>query len=415
MPSRTPLTLLPSSHRATVIRVTGTLDAEACAELEQQLQPHFHQADRQHQRVVLDMSDVHLISAAARRTLHQLTAHLEAEPALVVGGHASVRTVLLQTNLVGVQVHATLAEALAALPPAPAPPAPQPFGPAGAPPPADEGESDALRTEVFGLRAKARTSAVVGTAQGILMARYGLPSAKAAFAQLRQSSQQFNVPLRVLASAVTAAPPPHNDTTWFPGRPAHTPPLSPEFLTLHHTNPADRRQVLTALVYETVVRTEADAVEVHLTDPAQDDALFLEKHHRLTPAYADSAALVFDGPDICARARHHAAPVTVPDVITDTELTGHRAGRLLTDAGTRSLHSTPLLTADGHCTGTLTLHWSKPGPGPSATQQKTLAELASQAAAWRSWYRRTIVLDALEHLHTQASSTLRQTAEAKSV
>ncbi|WP_097977783.1 GAF domain-containing protein [Streptomyces sp. gb14] len=128
---------------------------------------------------------------------------------------------------------------------------------------------------------------------------------------------------------------------------------------------------MTALVCETVVRTEADAVEVHLTDPAQDDALFLEKHHRLTPAYADSAALVFDGPDICARARHHAAPVTVPDVITDTELIGHRAGRLLTDAGTRSLHSTPLLTADGHCTGTLTLHWSKPGLGPSATQQKT--------------------------------------------
>jgi AmiR/NasT family two-component response regulator len=62
--------------------------------------------------------------------------------------------------------------------------------------------------EVFGLRAKARTSGIIGIAQGILIARYSLPAPADAFTLLRAASQRYNVPLRVVASAVVTAPPP---------------------------------------------------------------------------------------------------------------------------------------------------------------------------------------------------------------
>ncbi len=55
-------------------------------------------------------------------------------------------------------------------------------------------------------------------AQGhALLARYGLPDPGSAFRVLREASQRFNVPLRVLVSAVVVARPPDGEV-WFPGR-----------------------------------------------------------------------------------------------------------------------------------------------------------------------------------------------------
>ncbi|MFD0392575.1 ANTAR domain-containing protein [Streptomyces nogalater] len=62
-----------------------------------------------------------------------------------------------------------------------------------------------------------RTAPVIGMAQGVLMVRYGLPDSGAAFRALRETSQRFNVPLRVLVSAVVVARAP-NGEVWFPGR-----------------------------------------------------------------------------------------------------------------------------------------------------------------------------------------------------
>ncbi|MGW4562179.1 hypothetical protein ACWEN3_07110 [Streptomyces sp. NPDC004561] len=45
------------------------------------------------------------------------------------------------------------------------------------------------------------------------------------------------------------------------------------------------------------------------------------------------------------------------------------------------------------------MHWRDPGPLLTGGRQQALDTLAADVAAWLSWYRRTVVLDALEYLH----------------
>ncbi|MFJ9729574.1 STAS domain-containing protein [Streptomyces sp. NPDC101209] len=408
MPSRSPVVIVPSTNRATVVSVAGALDAEACSRFERELWQHLDEAARQGQRLVLDLAGVSMVSAAARRTLQQLTDHLIEHPVCVVGAPAAVRMVLEQAELAGVRVYDTLADALAALPPA-----------------HDialglstwqhgheafhtgdtqntEVEAEAWRGEVFGLRAKGRTAGLIGIAQGVLMARYDLPSAESAFTLLREGSQHFNVPLRVLASALVTAPPPRSAEVWFPGRSRHSTPPGAAFLRRHRVSVTDRHHVLTAVLYEAVTVSDADAAAVHFIDPAQDGALFLEQHHGLDAAYWDTVALVTGPPHVCARAQQCGEAVRVPDVAQDRALADHPVGRHLLEVGSRAVHSVPMIAADGHCTGTLTLYWAKPGSWLTEGQQVALSVLATEVAAWRSWYRRTIVLDALEYLHHYA-------------
>jgi hypothetical protein len=51
----------------------------------------------------------------------------------------------------------------------------------------------------------------------------------------------------------------------------------------------------------------------------------------------------------------------------------------------------------------ITLHRVEPGAWLHAGQEADLEGLAHDLAAWRSWYRRTVVQDALEYLHAQGS------------
>ncbi|MFE7856893.1 STAS domain-containing protein [Streptomyces sp. NPDC057403] len=393
MTSRSPLTVLPVTDRAAIVCLTGTLDADACADLARELGRHLDDAARRGKRLVLDVSGVPLVSAEARRSLRHATAHLAREPVPVVGAAPPVREALEHARLPGIRLYGTLAEALTE-PPRPAPRS-------GHPP--DEardlyGETRDLYGEVFGLRAKARTSGLIGVAQGMLVVRYGLPGPAAAFALLRRASQHLNVPLRILASAVVTVPPPRAATEWFPGRAPHAPPDSP-FLRAYGGDVTDRRQVLAAALREAIALSAADAAEVHLTDPAQDDALFLEQHQGLDAAYWDQVALVAHPPQVCARAQRQRAAVTVADVAADPALSVHPAGLALLKAGSHAVHSRPLLTPDAYCTGTLTLHRSRPGAWLTDAQLDELGALSVDLAAWRSWYRRTVVLDALEYLH----------------
>ncbi|MFJ9728450.1 ANTAR domain-containing protein [Streptomyces sp. NPDC101209] len=386
MTSRSPLTVLSVTDRMAIVCLTGTLDADACADLTRELGRHLDEAAQHGKRLVLDMSGVALVSAAARRTLHHATEHLAREPVLVIGATPPVREALEHARLPGIRLYDTLAEALTGLP---RPTALVRYAP---------GEARDLLGEVFGLRAKARTSGQIGIAQGMLVARYGLSGPAAAFDLLRRASQQLNVPLRVLASAVVTAPPPRTAGNWFPGRVAHRPPES-AFLRAYGGDVTDRRQVLAAALREAIALSAADAAEVHLTDPAQDDALFLEQHQGLDAAYWDQVALVAHPPQVCARAQRQRAAVTVADVAADPALSVHPAGRALLRAGSHAVHSRPLITADGYCTGTLTLHRGRPGAWLTDRQVDELGVLARDLAAWRSWYRRTVVLDALEYLH----------------
>ncbi|MFB7651564.1 MULTISPECIES: ANTAR domain-containing protein [unclassified Streptomyces] len=400
MTSREPVTVLSANDWARVVCLTGSLNAEACPRLERALGRHVREAARKGQRLILDLAAVPTVSAAARRTLQQATAHLTKTPVLVVAAAPAVREVLERCPLAGVRLRDTLADALTAL--APLPPSLS-TGP-GMPAedelrPAAETKEDDLQSEIFGMRAKARSSALISIAQGILIARYGLPGPAAAFDMLRAASQHLNVPVRVLASAAVAAPPPMADAAWFPGRRGHAPHPDALFLRDRDVNAKDRSRVLTAILTEAVALSDADAAEIHLTDPAHGNALLLEQHHNLDAAYRDQTALVTGPPAVCAQAQQRLAPITVDDVAADASLANHAIGRALLTAHTRTLTSVPLVTADRHCTGVLSLHWKTPAVRLTAGQQQLLNTLANETAAWCSWYRRTIVLDALEYLH----------------
>ncbi|MFF9150714.1 GAF domain-containing protein [Streptomyces sp. NPDC014846] len=395
MTNRSPLTMRPAADGVAVVCLSGVLDAGSCPQLARELGEHLDRAARQGRRLVLDMADVRLISSAAVTTLLRATAHLAHAPVLVAAAPGPVGSALRRPPTAGIRVYGTLADALAALAPA---------GPPDRSTPADGRErpaagSDGLRGEVYGMRAKARSSAQIGIAQGILLARYDLPAASMAFALLKEGSQRYNVPLRVLASAVIAAPPPQSAAHWFPGRSTHAPAFRTEFLGAHRVHAADRRRVLAAAVDEALALSAADAAELHVTDPAQDDALLLEQHRGLDAAYRDFAALLTGPPAVCARAQRSREPVTVLDVAEDAGLSAHPAGPVLLAAGSRTVRSVPLITADGGCTGVLSLHRREPDSRLPGVRARALVALAGEVAAWRSWYRRSVVLDALDYLH----------------
>ncbi|MBK6014042.1 ANTAR domain-containing protein [Streptomyces sp. MBT53] len=393
MTSHPPLTVRTATGLTTIVCLSGALGPDTCLDLARELRQPLDQAGRDGQPLVLDMAGVRSVSIAACQALRLATDHLAHAPVLVVGAAPSVRAVLERGKLPGVRIHDTLGDALAVLPDSVSDTTRQRAARLSH-------EADDLRDEVFGLRARARTRTLIGVAQGILLARYGLPGPDAAFALLREGSQRHNVPLRVLASAVVTAPPPYSDVQWFTGRSTRALLPAGGFLQSYDIDAHDRRQVLAAALHEaTVVISDAKAAELHLTDPAQDDALVLEQHKGLDAAYRDQAALVTGPPYVCARAQHLREPVNVPDVAADPDLLLHPAGRALLDADSRALACVPLVTPDGHCTGTLTLHWTAPGSWLTDEQRYALDFLATETAAWRSWYRRTVVLNALEYLH----------------
>ncbi|MGW3209940.1 ANTAR domain-containing protein [Streptomyces sp. NPDC001135] len=385
------MTVQPVTERAVVLRLSGTLDAQGAGVLGRELDLRLRRADERGLRFVLDVSAVRRVSGTAVDTLDAHTRHRAAGPVLVAGASAQVRRVLAATSLPGIRLYPTLEGALAAVCTTRVGRGEQ-IGPC----PAED-----TAGEVFGLRAKARTSGIIGIAQGILIARYSLPGPADAFALLRAASQHHNVPLRVVASAVVTAPPPTAEQ-WFPGR-RHTPPPVLALPQADRVDPRDRRQVLRAAVYAAVTLADADAAEIHLTDKVQDEALVLEAHHGLDAAYRDCLALVTGPPAVCARARAEGRPVTVPDVAAEPELAGHPVGRAALAVGSRAVHSMPMTTDGGGCNGVLSLHRVDPGAWLHPGQEAALATMVHDLAAWQSWYRRTVLQDALEYLHAQCA------------
>ncbi|MFF3634602.1 ANTAR domain-containing protein [Streptomyces sp. NPDC002250] len=382
------LTVLPVADRAVVLRLSGPLDRYGAGMLGRELDLRLARADRRGLRLVLDVSGVSRMSDEVRDALDARTRDLGTGPVLVSGARPEVRAMLAAAELPGVRLCPTLEEALAAVCRATA----------AGPPPGAEALPEDVRSEVFGLRAKARTSGLIGIAQGILLARYGLPGPEEAFALLRDGSQHHNVPLRVLAAAVVSAPAPHAAGEWFPGR-RHLPP--PALALPDPVDVRDRRQVLRAAVYAAVTLTDADAAEIHLADHTREEALVLEAHHGLDAAYRDCLALVGGPPAVCARAQAAGRPVTVADVAADPGLAGHPVGLATLAAGSRAVHSAPMMTAEGACRGVISVHRTDPGRWLEPGEEAALGELAAELAAWRSWYRRTVVLDALEYVHAR--------------
>ncbi|MDO0929113.1 ANTAR domain-containing protein [Streptomyces sp. TG1A-8] len=385
-----------SAEGALLLRMSGSPDPYRAEEWCEELRGHLERADRAGLRPVLDMAHVQLGGAAALRTLGETARSRAGRPDLiVVRARPGVREAVHLAGLDGVRLYATLEEALQELARAAAPVEDLPAWRSQIADQLSPSYED-LHKEVRALRARVRTAPVIGMAQGTLMTRYGLPDSGTAFRVLRETSQRFNVPLRVLVSAVVAARPPDGEV-WFPGRrPLPVPPL--RFLLRGGTDPRCRRRMTDAVLHGALAAGRAAAGYVRFVDPAVD-ALVLETHHGCAETFLDH--LVRGGREegtADAAARTERRQVSVPDVRATPLLTDD-SRRVLLAAGVRALQSIPVVSPAGPCTGVITLHWPDAGHRPSAERAGALGLLAGDTAVWLSWYHRSVLLDALEHVH----------------
>lgn len=403
--ARTEVVRLPGGGSLWVVRAEGGVrDAE---------HPALRAVARsgpEHDAAVLDLALVPLVTAPGVRALvhhaHDLTER--GSSLLVATDDPRTRDRLTaDTTLTVVPTVAAAAAACGA--PDTTPPAP------GLDPASDSGNSPSrgrtdgadpelarLRQEVRHLRARARTHPLVSRAQGILEERYRLPDERAAFALLEASSQRFNVRLRTLASAVVTVPRPRSpDHEWFPRRERQAPPAL-AFQPGLRAATANTSEVLSAVLRRSMEITDASMGNVQLVDPVTGD-LRLEKHHGLDDDFVDFFDRVSHEGTACALAAEHLARVTVTDVATDAAFT-ESARKAILATGSRGCHSTPLLAPRGRVEGMVSTHHERPVHALSAAQARALDEIGDQAGRWLEWYQRTVVLDALEHLHFTGST-----------
>jgi hypothetical protein len=263
---------------------------------------------------------------------------------------------------------------------------------------ADDGELERLRAEMRDLRARVRVRPLISQAQGILQERYALPDGESAFALMQRASQRYNVKLHTLAGVLVTAPRPDGpDALWFPQR-VRGPEPDLTFTQAHRSGSGTRGAVLKAVLRSTLTVTGTDMGNVQLTDPVRG-GLRIEQHTGLTADFVDFFAHVGEDGTSCARAARDVAQVTVHDVESDPVFT-EAARRAILAAGSRACHSVPLTTESGLCVGMVSAHLDRPLDGLTTAQTKALDIVGSQAGRWLAWHDRTVVLDALEHLHT---------------
>jgi hypothetical protein len=262
---------------------------------------------------------------------------------------------------------------------------------------ADHDEIERLRAEVRELRTRARAHALIAEVQGILRERYALPDADSAFTLLRLASQRYNVKMRALAEVVVAAPRPDiRDTLWFPRRARLAEPVL-SFPAARRNGPGTRGGVLAAVLSQTLAVVGTDMGNVQMADRTRG-GLRIEKHTGLTADFVDFFAHVGEEGTACAKAARDVAQVTVRDVETDPVFS-EPARQAILAAGSLSCHSVPLITATGLCVGMVSAHLDHPLDGLADAQLKALEAMGTEAGRWLAWHERTVVLDALEHLH----------------
>ncbi|MFJ7048100.1 ANTAR domain-containing protein [Streptomyces sp. NPDC101112] len=272
--------------------------------------------------------------------------------------------------------------------------------------PGSVGDVEAMREEVARLRAEVRqlrtrmgSRPLIAQAQGMLRERYALPDVETAFALLQRASQQYNVKLRTLAEAAVSAPRPDGrGTLWFPGRARQAEPS----LTFKEgrdrlTGRGNRSEVLTAVLSQTLAVVGTDMGNVQIADRAER-GLRIERHTGLTDDFVDFFGFVGEEGTSCALAARDITQVTVRDVATHPVFTEDARQAILL-AGSRACHSVPLTTASGLCVGMVSAHLEHPVGELTRAQLKALTVVGAEVGEWLAWYDRTVVLDALEHLH----------------
>ncbi|MEE1759913.1 ANTAR domain-containing protein [Streptomyces sp. SP18BB07] len=257
-----------------------------------------------------------------------------------------------------------------------------------------------LRAEVRQLRSRTEGRPLIAQAQGMLRERYALPDAETAFALLQRASQQYNVKLRTLADAAVSAPRPGaRDALWFPGRARHAEPaLSFAEARDRRTGRGNRSEVLTSVLSQVLSVVGTDMGNVQIADRTEG-GLRIERHTGHPAEFVDFFAHVGEDGTACAKAARDVAQVTVQDVATDPVFAEDARAAILR-AGSRACHSVPLTTSSGLCVGMVSAHFERPLKGLTRAQLKALTVAAAETGEWLAWYDRTVVLDALEHLHT---------------
>ncbi|MFE6891340.1 ANTAR domain-containing protein [Streptomyces sp. NPDC057694] len=383
-----------------LVRLSGDFDAtsvEALVEL------FLERAPRAEERLVLDLTAARLVGATASRVLVNHLGPGERRTVLVVATAAAERAAFVRASAPGPHVYTSVEAALAALPELPAGAAEALTRAHGADLTLDRFAD--LQQQVFGLRSKSRTREVIGMAQGILLERYGLRSPSAAFDLLRLASQHHNVPVRILSAEVVTTAPPPRERAWFPGLTGRDVNAAPDIglFVDKALDAGDFKQVMRAVVFEAMTRTDADAVEVHLPHAVLGRTLILEGHSGLDATYRDGVAEVKDPLALPVLVHAKAQTVFVADLATDLNVGTSPTGRAALAAGSRALLGVPALADDRACVGVLTVHHRRPGRRLTDGQETALEALAGELAIWLSWYRRVVVLNALEYLHMRAS------------
>jgi hypothetical protein len=268
----------------------------------------------------------------------------------------------------------------------------------------NEPDSDELRARLRDLRGKVRSYPLIAQAQGVLLERYDLDGPQSAFDLLRDASQRHNVKLRSLAAAVLTVPRPEaRAKAWFPGRGRTAAPVL-DFLPGPRTDRINRGVVIGGVLERAMDITGTRMGNVQLVDPVTGD-LRMERHEGLSDRFVEFFDVVADGTS-CALAARHGSRVTVTDVATDPVF-DEPARDVILAAGSRASHSVPLVSESGCCLGMVSTHVPRPVQALSASQARALDALGDQAGRWLAWYQRTVVFDALEHLHRRAGSCTR--------
>jgi anti-anti-sigma factor len=375
----------------TILRLLDAIDAVNSPSLDLYLRTRLPATSK---HVIVDLDELTVLSAGGVKVLIEQTSRAAAagRDFLVVAATSHIRRILRLTSATSVlKCYDSVPSAIAACLALP------------------DGTSDELtrlRQEVLQLRAALRTRPLIARALGIVQGRYGLVDGDTAFALLRDSAQRHNLKLSVLAGALLAVSPPrdlNDDNKWFPGRVRRPAPA----LTFR-PQPPDRRQNRTA-VLDAFLRTalawmDAGAGDIQLaTIPS--GALGLETSEGLPPELADLFA--DDGAVAsCLVALDRRTRVVVADVATDPLFADSTARQKLLDAGIRAIQSTPLITPSGWCAGIVSTYHYHAEQMSTVAQYADLDHAATEVAVWLDWHQRTVVMDALEHLHGRATHTL---------
>jgi anti-anti-sigma factor len=343
--------------------------------------------------VVLDLADVTLVSAAGYRALAGAAAYLADDGRQLMLARCRVLAALRHLGVTGVaRVFETVDAALAAL--------------AGGPV-AGGTELARVRARASALPGLLQTRPVIKGAMALLRARYGCPDNESAFALLRESSQSHNIRIRTLAAALlTTRPPDPGSPVWFAGRRRSRPPPV-TFRTPRREWRESRGAFLADVLDSALARMDTDRGDLALADLIVG-GLRLELERGLPDVFTSAFAHVDAwaggeaGRSARAEALRRGVRVAVADVTTSPVWTDPVARTALLAVEARAVQSTPLISADGHCHGMVSTVDSRAGRTPSAREAAELDVIGREAGSYLAWHQRTIVLDALEHLHQAA-------------